>query len=199
MSAPVPARARPYGPVLKAAELLQWQEGAAMLADAAEQAAALRASSAAAHDAECRRGYEEGREQAAAELAQRLLVIDDAASSAARAFEAALPGLVCDIVEGILGERPAMEQLRLAVRRALGRIRHDGTGSLRAAPDCQDALREALSAMPHGSAGLRVEVDPGLAPGRCVFESELGVVELGIAAQLRVLRETMLARWEQAA
>lgn len=192
-------QARPVGPVVRAAELCLWREAAAALENAVTEAASLRGTATDAYEAERRRGYDEGREQAATEVARRLLAMEQAANAANREVEAALPGLVCDIIETILGEREPAELLRRAVRHALGRMRRGASASLRASPDCQAALRAAIDEMPHGADGLRLEVDPALAPGRCLFESELGVVELGVEAQLRLLRETMTERWEQAA
>ena len=193
------SQGRPAATIIRGSDLRIWRDAGAMLEDAQRQAASIREAATAAFEAEARRGYQEGRERAAEEMAQPLLAASQAAEAALREIEAAMPALVCDIIEGMLGDCDLRELLRPAVRHAIGRLRRGTAAVLRAAPDCLQALRVALEEAPDAALGVRIEVDPALAAGRCLFESELGTVELGIEAQLRVLRDMMHSRWEKAA
>lgn len=189
---------RPAAPVVRAADLRVWHEAAAVLADAEQQRAEMRESGLAAFEAERRRGHEEGAERGAAEMAQRMLVMGAAAEAALDGIEQALPGLVCDVVESLLGQFDLHDLLRPAVRHALGRLRLGTAATIRVAPEDMVAVRAAC-AEADVPAGLRIEADPSLSRGRCLVESDLGTVELGLEAQLAVLRANLAAAWEQAA
>ena len=189
----VPA-ARPAAKVIRAAELRIWHDAAAMLADAKRQAADTQAASAAAFEAERQRGYDEGIKRGASAMAERMTVASAAADALLRQIERALPGLVCDAVENLLGALDVQDLLRPAVQHALGRLRLDAAATIRVAPEGVAAVRAACD-LP----GLNIQADPGLAQGRCLLETELGTVELGLEAQLSILRSTMTAAWEHAA
>lgn len=189
---------RPAANVVRAAELRVWHDAAAMLADTKQQAADMHAASAAAFEAERRRGYDEGLERGAAEIAERVTATAAAADALLQQIERALPGLVCDAVGNLLGAFDLGDLLRPAIRHALGRLRLNAAVTIRVAPDGVAAVRAACDA-PGGASGLHVQADPGLAPGRCLLESELGTVDLGIEAQLSILRSALAAAWEQAA
>ncbi len=186
--------ARPAAKVVRAAELCVWHDAAAMLADAKRQAADMQAASKEAFEAERQRGYDEGLERGAKEMAGRMTAAIAAADALLQQIERALPALVCDAVENLLGTFDPQDLLRPAVQHALKRLRLNATATIRVAPEGVAAVR-AVCDMP----GLHVQADPSLAQGRCLLESELGTVELGLEAQLSVLRSTMTAAWEQAA
>lgn len=190
---------RPAGPVVRASELPIWRDAAAMLAAARTEAASLREDASAYRAAEAERGYGEGQARAASLLSSRLLELDQAAAVALAGMERALPGLVCDLVAQMLGQVPACEGLRLAVRQALTRLRRGTTATVRVAPADRPVLDAVLAEAGPAALGLAIETDPALVPGRCLLESGLGSAEIGLEAQIRVLRETMAARWDQAA
>lgn len=189
---------RPAANVVRAAELRVWHDAAAMLADTKRQAADMHAASVAAFEDERRRGYAEGLERGAAEIAERVTATGAAAGALLQQIEHALPGLVCDAVENLLGALDLGDLLRPAIRHALGRLRLNTAVTIRVAPDGVAAVRAACD-VPGGASGLHIQTDPGLAPGRCLLESELGTVDLGVEAQLSILRSTLAAAWEQAA
>jgi len=189
---------RPAGVVIRAGELRVWHDVAAMLADAEKQKRKMLGASVAAFEAERRRGYDEGLERGAEEMARRLAATGVAAKAALDAIEAALPALVCDAVENVLGTFDLHDLLRPAVQHALSRLRLSGTVTIRVAPGSVPEVRAACDAVPSAAASLRVEADATLALGRCLVESDLGTVELGLEAQLSILRTTLAAAWEQA-
>lgn len=196
---PASPQGRPAGPVVRASELPVWHEAADMLAAARAESRLLREDAAVYRAAEGERGYEEGQARAASLLSSRLLELDQAAATALGGMETALPGLVCDLIVEMLGRLPPGEGLRLAVGHALTRLRRGTAATLRVAPADRPVLDAVLAEAGPPALGLAIETDPALAPGRCLLESGLGSAELGLEAQIRVLRETIAARWEQAA
>lgn len=189
---------RPATNVLRATDLKRWLDGATALVRAEAEAAAIVAAAAAAYKTERERGYAEGREAAAIELARALARTHGGMEAALMDMEAALPALVTRIVEDILGTFDARELTRSALRRALERVRRGADAVLRVAPESVEIAQETLGALGL-SRTIRLEPDPALEAGRCVFESSLGKAELGIEAQLRVLRDTLTERWQVAA
>ena len=197
LSAPtVPAR--PAASVVRAGELSRWLCGDAALERATAEAEAIVAAAAAGYEAERQRGYAEGRAVAETELARALATAHATLDSALAEMEAALPALVSSIIEDMLGALDTRALLQPALRRALGQVRRGTEAVLRVAPASLEAAREVLDALGMTQA-IRLEADPALQPDRCVFESSLGKAELGVAAQLRVLRETLAARWDSPA
>ena len=188
-----PGTVRPAGTLVRGAELGAWASASEALRDARARAGAILASAHAARDAERRRGhaegYDEGAERAAALIARATA---DAAARLDR-IEAALPELVADAVARILGSFDVRDLVVPAVSQAMGQLRRGAAATLRASPGCVEPLRALLAET--GGEAIRLEPDPGLAEGRCVFSSELGDVELGVEAQLRALRQGLRAGW----
>ena len=181
---------RPTAPLLRAAELQLWGEAEAALRRARQCAKRVRAEARTAAAQERERGYAEGHAAGAEQVARIVASASAAAEAMLRRIETELPELVHGIVEGVLGAFPVAELVTPAVRHALGRVRLDASSTLRAAPDDAAALRTVLDEAPGGTL-VRLEPDPALDPGRCVLSGEFGTVELGVAAQLRALQETL--------
>lgn len=188
---------RPAGVLVRGAELGAWASAADALRDARARAEAILSSAQGAHEAERRRGHDEGY-SAGAELAAQLIARATAEASARLdRIEAALPELVAGAVAGILGSFDTRDLVVPAVSRALGQLRRGTSATLRASPGCLEPLRALLAEVGHGA--VRLEPDPGLADGCCVFSSELGDVELGVEAQLRALRKGLTDGWAASA
>lgn len=181
---------RPTAPLLRDAELRLWGEAEDALRAARERADQIDQASREAFAQESARGYAKGRAGGAEEAARIVTAAAAAADALLHRLEAELPGIVCDIVEDMLGAMPATELVTSAVRHALGRVRLGAAATLRTAPGSLGALRAALDAP--GGELVRLEADPALEDGRCVLSGEFGAIELDVAAQLRVLRSTLL-------
>ena len=188
-----PGAVRPAGALVRGAELGAWASASGALRDARAGAESILASAHAARDAERRRGYAEGYGEGAERAAA--LIARATADAAARLdrIEAALPELVADTIARILGSFDVRDLVVPAVSQAMGQLRRGASATVRASPSCVEPLHTLLAET--GGEAIRLEPDPGLADGRCVLSSELGDVELGIEAQLRALRQGLLAGW----
>jgi type III secretion protein L len=66
--------------------------------------------------------------------------------------------------------------------------------TLRVSPDDAEAAREGLAGVAElqtlGTT-VEVQVDASLAPGSCIFESDMGVVDASLSTQLDALRAAM--------
>lgn len=191
------SRMRPSTTVLRPEDMSAWCEASLAYDTAIRNATVLLSATRNAYDAECRRGYQTGHDKASAEMARRLLATDEAVAKVLRDLETSLPAIVTDVVTDLFGRLDIGSALPAAIRHTLGKIRHGTLATLRVAPDCAEILRPVVEDLTVHNPGLRLEIDPMLASGRCVLESELGVAELGVDAQLAVLREHLSAQWMQ--
>lgn len=184
---------RPTGAVVPASDYALWSEAAVArdvaLAYAARTRRWARLAYRRAREAGHARGQQEGLKEAAA------VVAACSAESARLAQELAggLPSLVAGVIEDILGSCDATDVAVRAVQQAVSRLGDAGRVSVRVHPDLAKPVREALqTADDHGARAIKVEADPTLDPLACVLWSDLGNVELGVAAQVRRLRESLV-------
>ena len=192
---PEPIALRPAGPVVPAAEAAVWTEAKQALDEARRWAEAKKRRARAAYAAEKKRGYrdgvQEGAEAAATLMAETAAAVDRHVAG----LEGALPTLVLEIVEDILGAFDAGELLALAIRKALSAVRDGARVTLSVAPAMADDLRARLADLldGEGAGPVELEADPGLDDAACVMRSALGIVELDIETQLRALRQGLAA------
>ncbi|GAN55816.1 type III secretion system stator protein SctL [Tanticharoenia sakaeratensis] len=192
------ASLRPATVILTPEEMGVWCDAGTAYRAAIADAQALRAQAGAACEAARQRGYEDGLARAATDMARHILATSDAAARVLHDIETGLADIVADVVEDMLGRVDLDEVLPIAIRHGLGRVRRDTGACLRIAPDCVAALRPLSDELQATGSLIRIEVDAEFGPGRCVLESEYGTAELGLQAQVRVLRERLGARWQEA-
>lgn len=163
------------------------QEAAAIRAAAMEDARELR-------EAARREGLEEGRRAlAAAEVALRAEAVQLRAEAGDRLLRLAVT-LAERVVGAELRARP--EALLALVRKTVAQVAFCRRAVVRLHPEDERRLAEAypaLSATVAGGAELRLEADPGLAPGDCLVETDGGRVDGSVRVLLASLEETLLA------
>lgn len=190
--------ALPQAGVLKAGDYRLSRSAQALLAEAREDAAALRGSAEAELEAQRRRGYEEGTAQARTEAAALMLETVSRAVDALVDSEDRIIALVGDGVRQVLGELDDLELTRRLARRALAVVRTQKQARLRVSPDLETRVRERIAEITAGfpSVGfLEVVADPRLAAGGCVLETELGVVDAGVETQMAALEQALRRRF----
>lgn len=190
---------RPESPVLSPDELMLWCSAQTAYDTAHAEAEASQARTLVAYETERARGYSDGREVASREMAQHILATAHTSERALLDIEASLPGIVADVIEDMLGRVDLNEVLPIAIRHGLARVRRGTAARLRIAADCAEALQSLVMELYQARSPITVEIDPALTPGRCVLESDYGSADLGLEAQLRVLRESLDLRWQSAA
>jgi type III secretion protein L len=187
-----PARPRlsPAGPIVRAGDAELWGAAAAAREGAERYAERTRRWARAAYARARERGLREGREEGAAAAAKLVAGAQAEIDRLLVQIEAQLPRLVAEIVESVLGAFDPGELLPFAVRKAVLRLNETTDIRIKVAPAIYETMRAALASATDGPAGqrLRVEADPTLEGGACLIWTELGNVELSLAAQLRALR-----------
>lgn len=184
---------KPRRRIIRAEEAAQWVDGATYLDAARRDATAIRATAMDAYDAERRRGFEDGAREGA-EAGARLMA--DARQQIDAYFaelERALPALVLDVTERVLGALDREELVTRAAVHALSRMRRDRPLVLLVPPALVEKVRGRLAQELGPDEDVRVEADPHLGDREAVIASDAGFVDVGVDAQLSALREGLEA------
>jgi flagellar biosynthesis/type III secretory pathway protein FliH len=135
-------------------------------------------------------GYTEGRRDF---LEQTQAVIDQVREHL-MAQETALIEVVLRAVEKIVTEMPPIDRVQSILHRALIDIVDAQTVKIKAAPEDQQLVIEAVSriALAPGLSPLQVSTDPLLVRGELLLETPLGVIHVGEKRQLARLEAAIL-------
>jgi type III secretion protein L len=135
-------------------------------------------------------GHAEGREQALANVAPRLLDAWDQASRSAQADVQALRNMVTAlalrVTERLAQDLAPADVVSALARRASEEFLPDTAAVLRVHPDVAQAVRERMGT--HNAAVLDVRADATLEPLDCVFETPAGTLLAGLRDQLSQVR-----------
>lgn len=117
-------------------------------------------------------------------------------------WEQSLLHLAVRVAEKIVGE-----QLRLhpdtiipIVREALKSVGQERQLTLLIHPDHRETVQanlDRLQALVGSSRQIHLVANPDIAPGGCVVESELGVIDAKLETQLKCLEEILLSTWKK--
>jgi type III secretion protein L len=132
-------------------------------------------------------GYAEGRAQALAEVAPRLIDAWDQASRSAQAdvqaLRAQVSALSVRVTERLAQDLAPADVVSALARRASEEFLPDTSAVLRVHPDVAQAVRERMGSAP-ASAVFEVRADATLGPLACVFETPSGTLLAGLRDQL---------------
>jgi type III secretion protein L len=111
--------------------------------------------------------------------------------------QAELVTLAVRLAEKIIGEelRSRPETILGIVREALQSVRRERMLTIQVNPEHVETVRNRIDALARvAGVGREIQVvaDPAVAPGGCVVESELGIIDAQLETQLRCLEETLL-------
>ncbi len=189
---PPPLILRPTGSVVSPADATLWSEAAAARDAALAYAAQTRRWARLAYRRSREVGHVRGQREGLKEAAALVSACNAESVRLAQELTGALPSLVAGVIEDILGSCDSTDLAVRAVQHAVSRLGDAGRVSVRVHPDLAKAVRGALQAAESdGARTIKVEADPTLDPLACVLWSDLGNVELGVAAQVRRLRESL--------
>jgi len=184
-------RPDPGGRIVRAHEHAQLRDAQALLDAARAQADAIVAGAQEAFEAERQRGYAEGREEALLDQSERMIEAVERTVDYIASVEGKMVELVMSAVSKVIDGFDDREKVMIVVRNALAVVRNQKQMTLRLNPAEVDIVRsqinELLAAYP-GVGYLDILADGRLAPGACILESEIGLVEASLEGQLQALR-----------
>lgn len=178
--------------ILRAHEMLALADCEAALAAARAQADQIVGQAQAAFEAEKRRGYEEGLEQARLEAAERLIENVARQVDFFERMEGRMVDLVMDAVRAVIHGYDERDRVLVTVRNVLAVARSQKQVTVRVAPAEVTVVRDRIEDLKSEFPGIEViEVVPDhrLEGDACVLETEIGVVEASLETQLTALRQ----------
>lgn len=185
-------RTDPGARVLRAADQAAFADAEALLTQAREQADVIVSGAQAAFDAESQRGYQEGRESALLDQAEKMIETVGRTVEYFAGVENEMVELVMAAVRKVVDGFDDREKVMVVVRNALAVVRNQKQMTLRLNPAEVDTVREQindlLAAYP-GVGYLDILADGRLARGACILESEIGMVEASLEGQIQALRQ----------
>lgn len=178
--------------VLRGVDRHAWVEAQVFLDHARAQAEAIVASAQAAFDAECERGYAQGRASALLDQAEKMIDTVGRTVDYFAGVENDMVELVMQAVRKVVDGFDDREKVMAVVRNALAVVRNQKQMTLRLHPDEVETVRERindlLAAYP-GVGYLDIIADGRVIRGACILESEIGMVEASLDGQIEALRK----------
>lgn len=171
------------------------EEAALIVGQAKEKAAVIKAEAKEAYESSKHQGYQDGLNKANAEIAEHIRETVGRTIAYIGETEKKMANIVLIALRKILGEFDD-EQLTIAVvHQGLNALRGQQKATLRIAPDMVEAVEQDLQQagsqqIPH----FNVIPDKQIDPGRCVLESNIGVVECSIADQIEAIKSFVAKR-----
>lgn len=181
----------PAARVVRAADYATLVQSQALLDEARAQADAIVASAQEAFEAERRRGYEDGKQEALLDRAEKMIETVSRTVDYFANVENEMIDLVMGAVRKIVDGFDDREKVKIVVRNALAVVRNQKQMTLRLHPEDVEVVRvginDILAAYP-GVGYLDLMPDARLARGACILESEIGMVEASLEGQIAALR-----------
>jgi type III secretion protein L len=193
---------KPGQTVLKAADYALLLAAEEVLEKARQEGEAIREAAKQAHEEEKERGYAEGMMLGKMEMAERMLDTATRGVDYLEGLEGTIVDLVMNAMTKIIDGFTDKERVLGVVRKSLGYVRSQKRVVLRVAPEDADMVQEEMKNLLRDYPGigiLDVAVDPRLARGACILESELGLIDASLNVQLEGIRKAFLRRLKQTA
>jgi type III secretion protein L len=142
-------------------------------------------------------GYQDGIMAGKLEYSAKILETVMSSVEYLENLETSIVRIVGEVTRKLIGKMDHDEVIVRLVRQALNSVRSERKVLIRVAVRDEAAVRRDLAVLLQqrdgGVAGfLDILPDPELAPGSCILESEMGVIEASLETQLKNMEKTLL-------
>lgn len=177
--------------ILRAHDAVRWLEGDAVLRQAQDEAARLRASAAGESEAARERGFEEGRRVGGEEGARLLEQARIDAGQLIAGIESDLTDLTLAVVARILAGFDDRDLVAAAVHSALSAFGEERDLTVTVAPAMVAHMETFVEE--HATAARRIDVvaDRHLGGRQCLVADATGSIDAGVDTQLAAIREML--------
>ena len=154
----------------------------------------IESAALAAFEAEQRRGYFEGREQAKLEQSGNMIDIISRTVDYFAKVEAQMVDLVLEAVRRIINDFDDRQKIEKVVENCLSLVRNQQQITIKVHPDRSVQVRQDIQGFQKKFPAIeQIEVihDNQLAIDACVIESDIGRVEASLSGQIEALRTTL--------
>ena len=189
-------RAATYGVLLDAQSAKQAanEQAQRIIAAAQERLERARADGDVLREQKRLEGQQQGRQEARVEVAECLSQLNASMQAWIAAVEPNLIELVTRCVKEIIERTDRSALIQESVDRGLAELSSANEIKIKISPSQAETIRPVLSAIAerHGlRATVRLEPDAMLKEGDCIVESPMGVVDLRIDTQLRLIKNAL--------
>ena len=191
---------KPGQKVIKSADYALMVAAEEVLAKARQEGEAIREAARRTYEEEKERGYAEGLALGKMEMAERMLDTMTKGVDYLEGLEGAIADLVMAAMNKIIDGFTDKERVIGVVRKSLGYVRSQKRVVLRVAPEDAEMVQGEMKALQRDYPGigiLDVAVDPRLAGGACILESELGLIDASLNVQLEGIRKAFMRQLKQ--
>lgn len=182
----------PASKVLSAEDVMTWVSAQDIIRAAQEEADRIREQARKEYQQELERGYREGLEQAQMEQVERMIENASRMVDFFSTVEQRMVSLVMQAVRRIVADFDDHARVMTVVQSGLAVMRNQKQLTLRLAPEHLETVRaraaELLEKFP-GVGMIDFVSDSRLKGDAAIFESEIGVVEASLEAQLAALEK----------
>ena len=188
--------------MIRAKDFWAFKDVERALADALEQQQQIITSAEQAYEAEKKRGYAEGSEEAKLEQSGNMVEIVSQTVEYFGKVETQMTELVLDAVRKVVSDFDDEKQVSTVVRSCLNVLRTQKHLSMTVHPSQVDYMRNQIGVLQKiypSIAHIEVHPDPKLGMDACVVESEIGIVEASLEGQVETLREALSVVFDQPA
>lgn len=185
--------------VIKAADYQAYLDAKSIVAEAREQAQRIVTEADEAYRRERERGYDDGQREASDAFAEQMIEVVSNTIDHYASVESTIVDLVMMAIKKILGDMEEKDRITKLVHHALTVVRNQSRVTLRVSPLQVDMVKESLGAITAGLSGIGfvdVVTDNRLGRGSCILETELGIVEASLDAQLAALHGALAKHLE---
>ncbi len=190
----------PDARVIRAREYADFVAARDIVSRAREEAERVLREAAETYEAEKRRGYEEGLAEGKMEMAMTMLDSLTAGVDYLAGIESTMVDLVMNAVAKIIDGFGDEERVLGIIRKSLAYVRSQKRVTLRVCPEDGDIVTANLASLESMYAGIDlidVVTDPRMQKGDCILESEMGVINAGLATQLEGIRRAFARKLQR--
>lgn len=186
--------------VLRQEEYSQLREATTIIERAKQQAKEIIEQAEEEKATYCQRGYQEGLEQGKAEHTEKIMDTVLEAVDFIESLENAVVKTVVEAMHKVLGDMNVEERIVAVVSHALSYVRNQAKVTIRVADHEAYAVQQALQSSMGTAYNIQiidVVGDHRLAPGSCLLESALGIVDASVETQLKGLERAIESRFRE--
>ncbi|MCO7227009.1 HrpE/YscL family type III secretion apparatus protein [Pleionea sp. CnH1-48] len=180
--------------VIKADHYSEYVESEKIIGKAEEKAKEIELAAQKAYQEAIERGYQEGKEKAAAEfLDQRFLMMSQAIDYFEH-LEKQVVEIIISVTKKIFDDYEPDERISQIAQKSLKALGEENTIKIRVCSDEAEGLRKNISHILDRFSNIKfidVIADEKLRPGSCIVESGLGNIDASIDTQLKTLRTAL--------
>jgi type III secretion protein L len=169
-------------------------ESAKIIAAAKDEAKKIVDEAKATYESEKKRGYGDGVSSGKEEMADQLMELATKSADSFTKLEKDVIDVVVRAIKKILGDVDKNELITSVVKNALKMVKSQKQAVLKVAPSEATFLRDRVVELTKDTPSIEfldVVSDAHLAPGSCLLETDLGVVDASVSVQIAAIEKSL--------